>query len=662
MKQLWKIGSTSIRIKLLLTFLFFSLFGLFLVLLAFFHDQRRQKVQQGLQNIADLRIEILHHLYDQERFFNHDVYTEDFYKNKSSGILIALNDSRKKIGINIDQLNHELSEFGSYDVELQKIKTTWLQMNDCFDQCVEVILKRGFKDYGMEGRMRKIIHSLMDDPAMEPYKNELLSIRRHEKDFIIRGSQNYIELLRLEAAKLEGILQRKMSESKLDYKSQILRLKRFVLCFNEFSRLEKILGRSTNEGLKTQLFIMAAGLEESIVSIKNKAEEEAISSLREMKMTYIGSVLVILALAVAFSFYFSTIMSDRIRKLSDRVKLFVESGFTKRKSFSPGKMRDELFRLHVHLGILEDEIAIRFKEFREHSEKNTFEILEQNKRIEYQKARIQEQRDVLFHQKEIVEVQNKRIIDSIVYAKRIQNYLFPKEKKLESILRDHFLFFRPKDIVSGDFYWVEQKDEWTWIAVADCTGHGVPGAFMSIIGNTLLNQAIFEKNIQEPSEVLHFVSKGISTRFGQSGIHSEIKDGMDISLVKFRFNAYTNQGELFFSGAQRNLLMIRKGRVQEYKGNRTAIGWVSGNQVPHFTQFRISLNEGDRFYMFTDGLADQFGGADESKFKHKKVVELIHSIQEEEMSKQGPIIEETFDVWKGEVFQVDDVCLLGWEV
>lgn len=653
--------SLSIRIKLLLTFLLFTLFGIFLVFSSLYYQKLQGIEQRKLMEVSRLHVVVLNHLYHQERFFNTEEYAEQLHRDKTSESLDLLLLSAEKIREDLLQLSRlEEENQNGRDVYNEMLRA-WNELQSVFQSCVSVLLKRGFKDYGMEGKMRVTIHALMEDPVLKEFSVELLSIRRHEKDYIIRGTENYAELLRLEVSRLEGKMTKRQLLSGENLNKQRLLLNTYLEQFNEFLRLNKLFGMRSSKGLKLELYNQSRKMQHKIESLKSEVQHSTALQLNKLNSVYRYAMVLLLLIPLLLSFYFSSLLSSRIRNLSSRIQAFVKSSFMERQKNVQGKMRDEIYYLQENLTVLEDEIAIRFREFRERSERTTREILEQKERIEYQKSRIEEQRDVLFHQKEIVETQNKNIIDSMVYAKRIQDYMFPKEKKLQQYLFEYFVFFRPKDIVSGDFYWMEVKNNWVWIAVGDCTGHGVPGAFMSIIGTSLLNEAILEKQIDEPFEVLNFMNKGIARRLGQNGHLSEIKDGMDIALVKFRIDDSSGGGELFFSGAQRNLVMVRRGNLQVIKGNRRPIGWIIDHEIQRFSQIRLSIDEGDQFYLFTDGYADQFGGEHNSKFKQHKLLELIRSLHNEQMQEQKEIMTTVFENWKDDQLQIDDVCLLGWK-
>jgi len=222
------------------------------------------------------------------------------------------------------------------------------------------------------------------------------------------------------------------------------------------------------------------------------------------------------------------------------------------------------------------------------------------------------------------------------------------------------VLFQPKDIVSGDFYWFEQKENKMYFAAVDCTGHGVPGAFMSIVCHNLLNQSLNEHGKTEPAEILNEVNVNLSATLRQTVEESTVKDGMDLALccVIKNENKYTLQ----YAGANNSLWYIKKSnptQLHEIKADKFPIGIFIGETLNQFTQHEIELEKGDTVYSFSDGYADQFGGDKGKKFKYKPLQNLLLSHFDSPMEVQREVLEKNFHEWKGNLQQVDDVCIIG---
>jgi len=256
---------------------------------------------------------------------------------------------------------------------------------------------------------------------------------------------------------------------------------------------------------------------------------------------------------------------------------------------------------------------------------------------------------------DIIEEKNKDITDSIHSALRIQRAILPTNEEVKRLFPESFVLFKPRDIVSGDFYWISEIGDKTLIAAVDCTGHGVPGAFMSMIGNALLNQIVNEKHITAPCEVLFHLRESIIRSLKQTGAIGEGKEGMDIALCAIDKKSNT----LEFAGAHNPLWIFRKnGEFEEILADKQPIG-LQYEELRPFTNHTITLEKGDRLYIFTDGYADQFGGPNGKKFKYKQLQERLVAIGMRPMETQKEILDSAFVEWRGGLEQIDDVLVIG---
>ncbi len=263
-------------------------------------------------------------------------------------------------------------------------------------------------------------------------------------------------------------------------------------------------------------------------------------------------------------------------------------------------------------------------------------------------------KDTIVRQKQIIEERNIAITDSITYAKRIQHAKLPDKKEIYSALPDSFVLFKPKDIVSGDFYFFDRPDGMIFIAAADCTGHGVPGALMSMIGSEKLDDALAHS--VDTSRILSHLNKGIKNSLHQSESTESTRDGMDIALCSID----TGERIVRYAGANRPIWIIRNGQttIEEIKATKKAIGgFTDDNQ--HFDTHEIKFNQGDSFYISTDGYADTFGGKTQKKLMTKRFKDILLSIQDKSMRDQEAHLDNFIEDWKAGIEQVDDILVIG---
>ena len=271
---------------------------------------------------------------------------------------------------------------------------------------------------------------------------------------------------------------------------------------------------------------------------------------------------------------------------------------------------------------------------------------------------IEEQKKEVEIQKSIIEDQKKEVLDSIVYAKRIQEAILPSDESVRKLFQESFVYYRPKDIVAGDFYWLVESAEYILVAVADCTGHGVPGAMVSVVCSNALNRAAKELALTEPGLILDSVREMVIETFEKGD--NEVKDGMDISLLaipKVKNNLTVN---IKWAGANNPLWYISENELFEIKGNKQPVGKFI--KQDKFVTVTKELKKGDEIFLISDGFADQFGGPKGKKFKYQQLKDLLIANAQLPMHKQKEILDSAFELWKGNLHQVDDVTILGIKI
>ena len=255
-------------------------------------------------------------------------------------------------------------------------------------------------------------------------------------------------------------------------------------------------------------------------------------------------------------------------------------------------------------------------------------------------------------QNTLIEKKNNDILDSISYASRLQSVMLPARDAISAFFKDYFILYKPKDIVAGDFYWMKQHRNTVLLAAADCTGHGVPGAIVSMVAISALDRVVRDFDLTDPGEILDTTRQIIISEFGRTD--TKVSDGMDIAMVAIR------DSQIWYAGANNPLWMIRNDDLIEYKATRQPVGLYDKNEK--YTSHKIDILPGDSFYLFSDGIVDQFGGDSGRKLKAVNFKKILLDICGESMEKQGQLIEKTFEDWKGNYSQIDDICVIGFRL
>ncbi|NOQ71532.1 MAG: tetratricopeptide repeat protein [Crocinitomix sp.] len=332
--------------------------------------------------------------------------------------------------------------------------------------------------------------------------------------------------------------------------------------------------------------------------------------------------------------------------------------------------------LIVALGLMLGIVILVYRNYRS-KKRASEEILAQKNEVEKQRDRVQEEKQIADEQREIAQDQkmeleliHQEITDSINYAQRIQNAILPSAESIAKILQKHFVLYLPKAVVAGDFYWIREEGDRVYFAAADCTGHGVPGALVSVVCSNALNRTIEEFKLSDPGEILDKTTDLLIEAFVQS--NQNVKDGMDISLCCF--NKKTNTYS--FAGANNPLYIVKpktaaldlsdeviqneRNYLVEIRGDRQSIGYQENRKK--FSTHVVPVNVGDMIYSFTDGFPDQFGGIRGKKYKYKQLKQFLINIADNSEDEQIIHLQKEFGKWKGDLEQVDDVCILGVRV
>lgn len=365
-------------------------------------------------------------------------------------------------------------------------------------------------------------------------------------------------------------------------------------------------------------------------------EEEAFAEVTALRKLILWVFAGMLVFILVISYFMSHALTVPLKKLTGYARML-----------SKGNM-------DVNIDVIrKDEIGVLSVSFRkmQASVKRLVEDLQEiNHGLE---DKVKERTAEIHRQKEMVEEKNKEIVDSINYAKRLQSAIIPPEEKIREKFEDSFVLFKPKDIVSGDFYWMDVKGHTVLLAVADCTGHGVPGAMVSVVGANSLNRCVKEFGLKRPAAILDKLRDLIVETFEMA--NHDVKDGMDISL----FAIDKEKGKVQWAGANNPLWILRKDAdvIEEIKADKQPIGKFDHGKPFH--QHEIDVEPGDCLYIFSDGFADQFGGEKGKKFKASTMRGLFQEMKGVDMQTQKQKMDEAFETWRGSLEQIDDVCVMG---
>ena len=256
-----------------------------------------------------------------------------------------------------------------------------------------------------------------------------------------------------------------------------------------------------------------------------------------------------------------------------------------------------------------------------------------------------------------LEKKSAEMDEGIRYAGSLQQSILPNERLFVNTFKDAFVLFQPRDIVSGDFYWIYLHHDDIYFAVGDCTGHGVPGALLNIAGNSILRQIIRIEGLSDPKDIVRLLDTELVSMFNENLTSGTTRDGMEIALCKFNLNKGVGQ----FCGAGRPMLLMRNSVLVEFRKGIDSIGY-SEQPDKTFESYEFPLFSGDRFYLFSDGYTDQFGGENIKKFNRKRFKSLIESVHQMPMSRQKKELWASYSSWKGKQEQIDDICVIGIEI
>jgi len=602
----------------------------------FWVNHRKTEVDQLEQTIHDIETSVLNDKKSINDFFTYDTKNPDYFKTRKSNYL----EKHKQYSVRIKSLTQSLGfekENGRIDVEnrLQVFGQLTDTLNRYINRISVLIYERGFKDDGIEGEMRNYAHDL--ESIQQLNLSELLMLRRHEKDYIIRNEQRYINQFNQRLTDFEKSVQTSSYTTK--QKKKILAdLSEYRRCFNHMVELDREIGIKDNTALKAQIESVSDELLHQSNRLEVQCNQYKATIYDQLKVISLAVLIFLIVFGILMSIQLSGMMTKRITLLSEFISKFVQSSFT--------------FNEPVPVKLKDDEISQLI---------SNFEFLRQSiiGQIQHLEVKVAERTEEINIQKEQILVQNNKLLDSLKYALNIQEALLPGREFMNKTLPEHFVLFKPKDLVSGDFYWFKHINNHEFnisiLVVADCTGHGVPGAFMSMLGIAFLNEIVIRKDVRTAADILNQLRDKVLDNLVQQNNGKVISDGMDVAVVILNHRKQTMQ----FAGAFRPLIMIRNNELIKFNGNKMPIGRYTKEFKP-FTYTEFPVQKNDMFYVFTDGFADQFGEATNQKYLMKTMKKLLLSIHDLPMENQQNLLARVFSQWQGNCEQTDDVLLVGF--
>ncbi len=654
----------KLRVQILFWFLGVTILAALFILVSSYFISKKNDLSQICHELQDTQIMILQDINVQKDFFTYDLINPLFYKTGTSEILFEHQTISTAIKQKIDQISQTQGvETFKMDSILNAITDDIIKYNSKLDTVVNLIKKRGYKTTGFEGHLLLTMKKIENSGLV--HKEVLYKIDFFEKEYLIRGEKIYVDSLNT----LITQISKQFNTINTNRSSYIISLlNNYKLTFNQLIYLDEKLGLKHKEGLRAELDQLAQEIGVNFSLLVDSADVYEHKLTKQLILTYILVGLFLLTISISISFIVSKRISKPIVYLSTQINAFVASKFTLIEKIHTSNPKGEIGRLGHNFIILRDEIFDYLNYFKEKVDERTAELLIEKNKVENQKEEIEAQRDALNCQNQLISAQKKEVekqkdnvLSSIRYASRIQHALLADEQQLRNLIPNSFLFQKPRDIVSGDFCFVERvknrSGDFSVVILADCTGHGVPGAFMSLLCHNYLNQIIKINQHINPIYVLATLNNMIYSNFHKKRDDTKITDGMDVSYLLI--NNQTLYCE--YAGAHNPLYLFRNNELIIFKGDRIPIG-EKNTILRKITKHSFQLEPNDTVFLFTDGYVDQSGGANSEKFKFKRFRDFLMKIHRQDIDSQKWELEQTLIDWKGDNDQIDDITVLGFKV
>ena len=662
---------TSLRFWLISSFTAILLICLIAIFLFLNSLKNSKKIENYYSNLKTTRILLLETNKLKEDILIGDFNDSSFYTGKNSHPEIRFNLLNKRTNYYISNIEKsEITEKYKLEWKIRTLKNHILKYKNSYNELIYLYKLKGFKNYGLEGKMREYAHLIYNFPNRN-VQYFCLVLRKHEKDFLLRKDFSYVHQFNLVTKNfIESINEDKTLTTK-NRNFLLNNLYYYGKYFKVLVRIESKIGINNQIGyLQTsrQIFDKIALLLEDMDNEIRLIQEQHKQKLREDTITVVIILVVFLILTIIF---LTQLITKSVKSISSSFTKYINSGFNiDSVSFKRSKIT-EFHQIYVSFLKMAQEIHVFTNFFREKVHERTLAINEQKDEILAQQLQIENQYKALLNknnelneQKQLLDVKNKEVQESLRYAKRIQEALQPAKNKLKDCFEESFIYSKAKDVVSGDFYLVYRTNKEDGFLnnrivfiTADCTGHGVPGAIMSVLGINTLYKNIKELKNDDPGKILNLLDKDLNKVLAHEKQRPDIvADGMDIGVFSFDKETYI----LEYSIAKFAQVLVRNSEIIPLITQKSTIGYsFFENEEKNFVTSRIQLKPGDCLYLFSDGLYDQFGGALNKKYKKHKLKALIQKVNMLPMKEQKLIFKKEFVSWKKKLPQTDDVTIMG---
>lgn len=604
----------TIRSKLLFSFLIFLFLVGGLITIDIWSEAKQKKIQNVLDALSAINLDIQTIKKLEYYFLNNETIAPQFHE---TGISENLDKRQNKIVHIKDNLQFLSSSKGIQNLRSKENIEILLEnvgkYEEEFGKFIILVKERGFKGYGIEGQMRSYIHRI-EKSIPQTSLAKLLMIRRHEKDFIIRKQTSYIEKLSNAVEDLKVDVRNNPEFIKLldDYKKTFLRL----------AEKEEAIGFDNKKGQKAELLEIEKQINAGVEKVNKIIKKEAENISFQNNIIQISAVIIISLLIIFQAFYLNRVLSRPIGKLSSSIHGIIESDFKENITIEKSDSKDEIGLISNDVSVLVDKV-----------QSSLGEVKEKNKSIESKQT---------------------ILMNGVSYAKRIQKAVLP-DYELDKFFKKHFVIYRPQYDVSGDFYWFSEINNKRIVAVADCTGKGVAGAFMSMIGNSLLDDIVNRKQIMNPVEILNELNKDFRIALKQDKKRNE--DAMDISICVIEdIEDKSKHFKITFAGAGNDLIYSEGWEIKEIKGSKKSIG---GRNISDqtFQNESIELKKDNFLYLVTDGLVNQ-PNTNKERFSTVRLKEILQTSIHQSIIEQEKNLNEVLDEHLKESIQRDDITML----